>query len=289
MNHGNRHKGKGNQADPQSAIFVGGVFHWKKPSDQVWAELAEKMQQTPPVPRRRLVFRPFVYAVAAVALVLLSLGFFARNYSRTIDTKAGEHFTAMLPDGSSVLLNAETSMRYLPYWWRFERKLWFNGEGFFEVKKGKKFSVVSELGETVVLGTSFNIFARENIYKVTCITGSVKVISPKNQSLVLFPNTKAEIDENGTIKLIEQAEPTIETGWKNQLFFFTAAPLAEVFREIERQYGIRLKNTAVPVGLYTGNFRKENKVEDVLKVVCLPMGLDYKKLSDKEFLIFQNN
>ena len=75
MNHGNRHKGNGNQADTQSAIFVGGAFRWKKPSDQVWAELAEKMQQMPPVPRRGSVLRPLVYAVAAVALVLLSLAF----------------------------------------------------------------------------------------------------------------------------------------------------------------------------------------------------------------------
>lgn len=271
------------------SIFEGGSFNWKIPKEQVWSDIQPRMEVHPP--RKVVAFRSLTVLLssAAVILVLLSLTFFARYYTTSVQIPAGQHRLAQLPDGSAIELNAESELSYHPWWWRFDRSLSFKGEGFFEVKPGRKFTVKSERGTTSVLGTSFNIFARDNTYRVTCVTGRVKVTSPRNETVILHPQTKAEIDENGLIRTINLSEPTTDISWKNYLFFFTAAPINEVLREIERQYGVKLKNNAVPLSLYTGNFRKEESVEEVLKVVCMPMGLDYRKISDLEYLIYQSN
>jgi len=276
--------------NPKIRIFKEGTFVWSESKEQIWASLQPRLET--PKQREKILKRltlPWLGTVAALALILLSLTFYARYFSKTLHSPLANHLTVQLPDGSTVNLNAESTVRFHPYWWRFKRVVHFSGEGYFEVKPGKKFEVQSEMGNTAVLGTRFNIFARDNTYRVTCLSGSVKVSSKQNHSMVLEPNQKAEIDERGQIKKIMLSEPHTEIAWKNYLFFFTATPINEVLREIERQYGVKLKNTALQLNLYTGNFKKENHVEEVLKVVCLPMGLGFKKLSKDEYLIFQSN
>jgi len=79
----------------------------------------------------------------------------------------------------------------------------------FNVKKGNSFNVVSSLGKTFVLGTSFNIFSREDKYRVACVTGKVKVISITNKQVILSPNYHAEIIKDGNIKVTKNIMPAL--------------------------------------------------------------------------------
>lgn len=280
MNHG--------AIDRQSkAFFKGGEFTWQKSQADVWAEMEALVEAKPAGRSVKVNFRSTVIAIAASFLVLIGVGTFMRYYQVTEVCYAGEHQLAQLPDGSTIDMNAETVVKYNPYWWRFKREVRFEGEAFFEVEKGKKFSVVSTKGVTEVLGTSFNIFSREAIYKVTCVTGSVRVISPTKNTVVLKPNSKAEIRSNGTIDVKTDIETFPEISWKKNIFLFTAAPLQEVFYEIERQYNVDIKASIDSYALYTGNFSKDLKVEEVLSYVCPALGLEYVRKSDKEYEIIQ--
>ncbi len=49
-------------------------------------------------------------------------------------------------------------------------------EGFFKVQKGNKFIVHTPAGDVEVMGTSFNVFAREEASKVSCVTGKLSRI-----------------------------------------------------------------------------------------------------------------
>jgi ferric-dicitrate binding protein FerR (iron transport regulator) len=156
------------------------------------------------------------------------------------------------------------------------------------VEKGKKFEVVSALGRTEVLGTTFNIYSRENEYKVTCMTGRVKVTSFKSKVAILSPNFEASVISDGIIMV--QREPNTEASisWVNNMFNFTARPLGEVFKEIARQYGVKIILNGGTDYLYTGYFLKDKPVEEVLNLVCKPFGLTFTRISDKEYEIFQN-
>ena len=262
-------------------FFTGGKFDWSKSNASVWDELDTFAVQHPDK-TIRYDFRIIQWSVAAVFVLLLGISGFFRFYSKTITTLAGSHFAMSLPDGSKVNLNAQSTLTYHPYWWRFERKVTFEGEGFFEVEKGKRFSVLSKLGTTQVMGTTFNIYSRDAIYRVTCITGSVKVISKSKNEVILKPNSKANVSPNGQINLVQDIETIPEISWKDNLFLFTAVPVREVFSEIERQYGITIDARIDNHALYTGNFTKKQKVEDILGYICPALG--YKFIHQSEMV-----
>lgn len=274
--------------DKQSKAFLsGGEFHWKTSEEELWAAIEAKIEAKKPARVVSLNLGLVRWAVAAGFVLLVSLGSFLRFYTTSIETPAGEHLVVTLPDGSTVKLNAESSLNYHPYWWKFKRELAFEGEGFFEVQKGKKFSVVSAKATTQVLGTSFNILARDEAYTVTCITGTVKVKSNAGHETELKPNSKAEVKPNGEISLMANIETLPEISWRNNLFLFTASPVKKVFTEIERQYGIKITSQIDDRSLYTGNFTRNQDVEEVLQYICPALGYKYIRKSANEYLVFQ--
>lgn len=276
--------------DQQSkAFFSGGKFRWEKSEADIWASIELQLTDQPKGRLLNINFGLAKWMIAASIVMLFSLGSFLRFYSVTIVTQAGQHLEARLPDQSKVNLNAQSSVSYNPYWWKMNRKVKLEGEAFFEVQKGKKFTVVSEKGITQVLGTSFNIFAREEIYNVTCITGTVKVRSRTGYEAILKPNSKAEINRNGEINVLTNIETFPEISWKKNIFLFTARPVHAVFAEIERQYGVKIDSKINDESLYTGNFNKDQNVEDILEYVCPALGLRYVRKSMGEYLIIQKD
>jgi ferric-dicitrate binding protein FerR (iron transport regulator) len=201
----------------------------------------------------------------------------------------GETIVAALPDGSSVELNSGSTLKYYPVKWRFQRKVFFEGEGFFKVEKGKKIVVVSDNGKTRVLGTTFNIYSRDESYRVTCLSGLVEVVSNTSETVLLQPENHVEI-ENG--KLIMSANYKTEKAidWKLNQFDFNSRPLQEVFREIERQYNVEIQfKSELSSRNFSSSFTKPGKVEDVLNYVCKSMQLKFVKQSENVFLIVKEN
>ena len=279
----NQNSSNQEQVDRHSKYFLsGGTFRWTKKEENIRTELLQKITERPLVRKLRV---PNIWAVAAGILLLAGIVSFLRFYSANVTVPAGIHQTAMLPDGSTVEMNAESSLTYYPFWWPFERKLKFEGEGFFSVEKGRNFAVQSKRGTTQVLGTSFNIYSREQIYRVTCVTGKVRVGNSPDNKVVILPNSQAEILANGEIQVSKEVDVTSEISWKNNIFLFTAMPLRQVFKEIERQYAVTIEMEAPVHQLYTGNFNRASKIEDVLSFVCPAAGLKFEKKSANVYII----
>lgn len=276
--------------DQQSkTFFSGGKIHWKKSEADVWASLEAQLSVKPQSRLLAVNFNRIKWIAAASIIILFSIGSFLRFYSVTIETPAGQHLEAFLPDQSKIKLNAQSAVSFHPYWWFMSRKVELQGEAFFEVQKGKKFTVVSTKGITQVMGTSFNVFAREEIYKVTCITGVVKVKSRLGYETVIKPNSKAEVKSNGKIEVLTNMDTFPEISWKKNIFLFTATPVYSVFAEIERQYGVKIDVKIDLESLYTGNFNKDQNVEEILDYVCPALGLQYEMKSVGEYLIIQKD
>lgn len=151
--------------------------------EQVWDEMQEAIQNKPLTVRktqRRLV----TYLAAASIILICCSTAFLKFYTKSYETLSNEHLAVILPDGSMVQMNENSSLGVNPYWWRFLREVELSGEAFFDVKKGKRFDVVSARGMTTVMGTSFNIFAQKNHYEVTCHTGKVRVTNSENEDYI---------------------------------------------------------------------------------------------------------
>ena len=276
--------------DRQSkAFFSGGTFVWERSDAEIWANIGTLIDNRPKSRVIHLNFTLAKWVAAAVIVLFMGLGSFMRLYTAGVEAPAGQHLEAMLPDGSQVNLNAESSISYHPYWWKINRKVKLEGEAFFQVQKGKKFTVASAKGTTQVLGTSFNIFAREDIYKVTCLTGMVKITSKQGFEAVIKPNSKAEIGPTGQINIQTNIETFPEISWKKNIFIFTATPVDQVFKEIERQYDVNIQAQAEAGIRYTGNFSKDRNVEDILNYVCPALGLKYVRKANGSYFIIPEN
>lgn len=258
---------------------------YSKSKEDVWKELSKKTS-APAIPTKVIKMQWLKYAAAACILLLLGFTGFINLYTKTVHCPKGEHLSVSLPDQSVVDLNANSSISYKPYWWKFSRKVKFEGEAFFKITKGSKFEIASNYGKTYILGTSFNIYARGNEYKVTCYTGKVKVVSTMtSDKILLLPNDHAYVTKNGLLKLKKDNNSTDQVSWRNNIFFFTETPICTVFEEIELQYNIKIVKKEKFDLIYTGNFDLGQSVDSTLYNVCMPLGLKFVKGSKNNYII----
>lgn len=261
------------------------MIDWKSSKEEQWGLLNKRLEEKP---ASRQVFwtTPLIrYAAAATVSLLLIAGLFAGLYSIETITHNSERTSVELPDGSRVYLNAGTSLSYKPYWWWMDRSVHLNGEAYFEVEKGGAFRAISETGITRVLGTEFNIYARGTEYRVACYEGSVNVMISDNTFIDLQPGQSA-LREGDRIVLVDSELKTNDASWRNNLYIFTAAEIAEVIDELERQYDVTIQYLGNPA-TYTGSFRQEMKIDEVLDALTMSLGLQWEKSSDASFIIRQ--
>lgn len=272
--------------EKQTEAFFGQTkIPYKQTKEGVWGNLEAKMESTRPAKKSFISHYRVGISIAASIIFLAGIFSILRFYTTTISCEAGQHLAVNLPDGSSVILNAESQLSYRPGWWQFSRDVQLEGEGFFKVEKGKKFTVSSPTGKTEVLGTSFNILARNELYEVSCKTGKVKVTSPENDEAILIPGYSGRINAEGKVVVYKPEKPENTISWIDNKFIFTGTPLTEVFHEIERQYNVHI---TIPVGLdfyYTGYFTKDIPVQQVLNLVCKPFGLTFVAEKDGNFTV----
>jgi transmembrane sensor len=220
-----------------------------------------------------------IYAIAASICFLIAGAYiFNKLYNKTVVCPRGQQLVLILPDSSVVRMNSSTKVSYKLYHWKKDRKLTLDGEAFFEVKKGQKFEVVTRQATISVLGTSFNVFARDNCLNVVCKTG---VVAVSNKEKVILKAGDGCKSQNETQKFnVYKPVVAMQTGWLNGKFWFENALLTDVLKEIERQFNVNIIYSDTAKRYYTGYFTNDDLTE-ALKLVCLPMQLDYKINNDK--------
>lgn len=263
-----------------------------KGKHQVWEEL-EKIILAREQKKVKVLPTWSKWQIGIAASVVLVIGMylmFTQLASKTVQTLKGEQVVFYLPDSSKVTVNADSKITYNSLFWEKNRKIQLEGEAFFEVKKGKNFRVESRNGAVEVLGTSFNIFARENKYIVNCLTGKVKVSNRDyNDFKILTPGLSTRI-ENNQLQMISRLKPAKISAWARGEFYFDMTPLAEVIQELERQYDVKvLSNETVNQRLYTGFFFSKDNLEKSLDLIFSPMGLKYEITQGSEITVVDSN
>ncbi len=196
------------------------------------------------------------------AMLILALGatfFFYASHTTTQLTAAGQRGSFLLPDYSEVVLNAGSAAEYKAFNWAGNRKLELNGEAYFKATKGKTFDVVTPLGTVTVIGTQFNVKARNGRLDVTCFEGKVKVKSGDN-TVLLTPGKSIAFLNGKNIDLDVAKSAGIQPGWITNEASFNTESLENIISELERQYNttIKLNVTTLPTKHYTGMIPTNN-------------------------------
>ncbi|QOD59798.1 FecR domain-containing protein [Polaribacter haliotis] len=215
-----------------------------------------------------------LYKYAAAVLVLLTTSyFFLFNNDANFNTQYAETKTFNLPDNSEVVLNANSEITYSKKDWENSRNLDLNGEAYFKVQKGKKFTVNTEIGEVTVLGTQFNVKERDNYFEVKTYEGLVSVAYKdtlvKLPKGTIFKVVNGVVDTNTTFNVNENS-------WLQKESNFKSTPLKIVLEEIKNQFGYTVKTDNVnATKLYTGGF-SHTDVNVAMQSVTIPLQLSYK-------------
>jgi len=236
---------------------------------------ATSKKQAKRLPLRRR--STWTWAIAASIALLLAAGWWWTNSSvetpLMVSTERTETTKTTLPDGSIVSMNAVTNITYAPANWQRERTIMLEGEAFFEVEKGTAFIVKTPLGQVEVLGTSFNVEAREGIFRVNCYTGKVKVTTSTGETTILTPQEGTFL-QNGKLQARTLSNRN-DIAWQDQIHYFDDVPLTEVFAALERQYAITVQYPAAIGKRQYAGFFKSNDLEQALQTVCWPLSLQF--------------
>jgi ferric-dicitrate binding protein FerR (iron transport regulator) len=179
----------------------------------------------------------------------------------TLTTPVAGQYHLYLPDGTLVMLNSASSIRYPTAFTGQTREVEVDGEAWFQIKDdpSKPFIVKAGSAAIRVLGTDFNIMAYsdEPTLRTTLVHGKVSISIVKSAaggsgaaaggnaaagaaatSVVLHPGQLATI-ARGTDKIaVSAADVDKETAWINGFFQFDQTDLPTLMRQLKRWYAI---------------------------------------------------
>lgn len=231
-------------------------------------------QPLTPLLRKKTNFG-WILRAAAIAIVVLSGSLIWNNLTnmmdaetaplmaeemvyQTIETKYGEQKELQLFDGSHIILNANSLLRYgrsLSDRNRIQIEL--EGEAFFSVTsrdhtdfndENDVFQVFTKDGVVKVLGTRFSVSSHNDRTIVVLEEGSVAVAAGESadsingneaEQWILYPNELAEFSRGneGLIRK-EVVNTRIYTSWKDSRLFFENVPVREIIHRFEQTFGI---------------------------------------------------
>ena len=245
--------------------------------------------------KKRLIYP--VLKVAAFLIIGLFVGVWINEYNTTTPEKTsaqtvvasprGQKSKLILPDSTSVWLNSESTIRYTSDFLN-NREVRLEGEAFFNVRRNRKsvFMVKTDDYNSNVKGTEFNVIAYEDFGRTetTVVNGRIQV-NRKNENVEVDASEKV-VYEDGKLEK-HNANVLAATSWKDNIFYFNKVPFKELVRRLERWYDvdITLKGEDLSDIEYSGIFKNEETVWQVLEVIQMTTPIEYRRNQFREIII----
>lgn len=207
----------------------------------------------------------------------------------TVEIPSGTKSKLTLADGTSVWLNAGSSLKYPVNFNGTTRDVELNGEAYFEVTKNKEKPFVVSAGDLNirVLGTKFNCcaYAESETIETALIEGAVELTGKQGKSkflmspgeLAVFSRTKSTLKKS-TANLDKYV------AWKSGKLMFRDDPMERVIEKLGRWYGVefQLEDKDLLEYTYSATFSTES-LDQVLKMLALSAPINF------EFLVKEDN
>ncbi len=202
----------------------------------------------------------------------------------------GSHKQLSLPDGTQVILNAGSVIRYPGEFAGKKRELELNGEGFFDVAKDehKPFVIHTSHADVTVLGTSFNLksYDADEQFFLCVESGKVKVDMP-DLMVQLLPDEQFIWDKtDGNMqKRTENVE--LVKSWIRGGLYFNRTPVRSVVKELERMYDCTIRFTPGPAyNEYIYGQHENKSLESVLNAIRYTTDIRYRQ-DDTGYILYK--
>ena len=268
--------------------YLGAAKEMRSLSDKEILSLAHRNMAK--AERRKKRIRSGWLGAVIASTVLLVAGiwfFFLRPDTPTREVRNGlsEVKECILPDGTKVWLNSNSTLSYPERFSKRKRTVSLTGEAFFDVQKDARRPFLVQAGNVVikVLGTRFDVDAyAENtaIFSTTLVDGSVEMRYPlhgRKQTTVLSPGQRLTYDPDEDRAFIAYVDVNSLTSWKTGSITLDHTPLRDVLKMIGNAYGVRfIINDASRLNdSCSGTFVRQ-PVENILCTIECATGIHFK-------------
>ena len=228
---------------------------------------------------------PFVLIASIGVYFNSQVGLFGNDNYSEIYVPKGETVRILFQDGSEAYLNSDTKMRYPEKFGLKNRKVYLEGEAYFNVTTNKKrpFVVETEKSSVAVLGTSFNVDAYNNDDEIEVVLDEGEIVFNTDVSkYTILPNQKIIYNKVTGLTTIVNLKKTLEESiWKKNILHFSNTPLYDVVKTLNRRYDIRFVIENADVFKYTYTLTsKQTTIEDIL--------LELEKIAPVKFVLKDN-
>ncbi len=179
----------------------------------------------------------------------------------------------LLPDGSSVNMTPGSELKYNKFIWTVNRRLDFEGAGYFEVAEGSLFRVCTGVGDVKVLGTSFSVWTKPHLLFVQCTSGEVEVETGDKLVHLRKDQFTTSDGEKSYSALPVRNIPILPEN--SDLLIFEETPLGAVFAQLSFKTGLQIQSELNPDWRYNGTLDAK-KMEESFELLCKPFGATYQ-------------
>ncbi|OYU83383.1 MAG: iron dicitrate transport regulator FecR [Flavobacterium sp. BFFFF2] len=248
-------------------------------ADALYASIKQQVQKEPKI---RFLEKYKVLLVAASLVLFLGIGLLIQaNHLEEQVAEVGQFKKFELPDQSEVVLNAGSTIMYKKWGWSNNRQLELEGEAYFKVQKGQKFTVSTSAGTVQVLGTQFNVKVRNGRFETTCFEGRVRVQSGKNECVI----TKGQSVIVARNQFMPLTHAMNDPQWVHHEVGFHQEHLNNVLQELARQYPIQFKcKTALSDKLFSGTL-PTNDLPTAMRILASTYHFTYQMNPDKSLIV----
>jgi transmembrane sensor len=262
--------------------------------DEAWNKVYSKLGENELLPEykpvRTVPMRGLFLRVAAVAVIVLSVGSLAvylntSGYlSKKISVVTGneqKNLLVALSDGSKIFLNRNTELSYRANFGKHNRKVSLKGEAFFEISPdaSKPFVIDAGNANVKVVGTSFNIISKNDESAVEVFVKTGKVLLSDNSgshSVVLDPGYIGTMDSKISEK--KQNDNPNYLSWNTGLLVYNGQKLNVVFKDLKRVYNMDVVADEPAILDNTWTSPIDNLSQDtIIRLICASFNLSYTK------------
>lgn len=197
----------------------------------------------------------------------------ATQTMNTIRIPFGKRSVLILADGTKVYLNSGSTLIYPSAFLSDERRVYLDGEAFFEVKPDieHKFIVQTIYKTIEVLGTSFNISVdrEQDLFEAVLVQGRVGINAQNNEQIELSPNQYYAYTPSTQQEQIKEVDVDNYISWIEGKLRFRKEPMIKAIRKLEKVYNIKieLKNKSYASRLISGELNLRDSAEETMTVL----------------------
>lgn len=265
-------------------------------TDRQWSRFVASISPRRPAHllygRRQLLRYVAIFILGLVSMAVIGLFTdrgMPRPFMAKVETGVSERTKVTLPDGSTVWVNACSSITYDQSFGGKERTVNMKGEAYFNVKKDRNrpFLVHTDKLTFRVTGTSFSVysFEEEEVVSIALIEGSVTVEHAKGNEM-LHPGEMLVYNKKDESLTRKRVISDTYTSWRYGEMYFEDISFEELTRRLERSFNVTFKfaDQAVKQETFSGSFRKYESLETILKVIETSMPVKYKIEKDTVYI-----